>query len=274
MEASGNLFFAFLLNIFFNVIVIVGAIFTNSVAILADCLHDLTDTISIGLAWGLERISRRDSNKSYTYGYARFSILGAFITSTLVIIISIIVIYEAIDRLFHLVTPDAGGMLLVAILGIVFKGLSAYRLHKGITFNEKAILLHLLADIFEWIAILIISVILIFWDVPFLDPLVSIGISIWLIYSLSKTLKGSLEIFLQKSPSNIDVNEFKNSILAIDGVNSIYDFHLWSLDGIESVLTLKLKIDDENKKENILNIANKIAYNNNIVDVTVEFNYD
>ncbi len=222
----------------------------------------------------LERLSNKDSNEKYTYGYERFSILGAFITSISVIIISIIVIYEAVERLFYLTNPDAGGMFIVASLGILFKCISAYKLHGGITFNEKAILLHLLADVFEWIAILIIAVILIFVDLPFLDSVVSIAISLWLIYSLSKTLKSSLEIFLQKTPSNINLGKFKSEILEIEGVLAIDDFHLWSLDGIESILTVKLKISNSLLSKSILDNVNKIACDNNIVDVTVEFNYD
>lgn len=274
INATKNLFFAFILNLIFNIIVIIGAIFTNSIAVLADCLHDLTDTVSIGIAFILEKLSNKDSNETYTYGYERFSILGAFITSISVIVISIIVIYEAIERLFNLVTPDAGGMLLVALLGILFKGISAFKLHKGITFNEKAILLHLLADIFEWIAILVIALILMFVDMPFLDPIISIVISIWLIYTLSKTLKSSLEIFLQKIPSNINLTKFKDEILKIEGVLAIYDFHLWSLDGVESILTVKIKISNEQYCKTILEDINKIALDKNIIDVTVEFNYD
>lgn len=243
-------------------------------AVLADCLHDLTDTVSIGLSWGLERISGRDSSDKYTYGYQRFSILGASITSIFVIIISVIVIYESIGRLLAPSAPNAEGMLVVAILGIIFKGMSAYKLHSGITFNERAILLHLLGDIFEWVAILIISLILLFWNVPFLDPLVSIAIALWLIYNLSKTLKESLEIFLQKTPSLINNTEFKDKILAIDGVSAINDFHLWSLDGIDSVLTLKLEIDNDEQLDSIIEDVNSLALDNNIVDVTVEFNYN
>lgn len=243
-------------------------------AVLADCLHDLTDTISIGLSWGLERISGRDSSDKYTYGYQRFSILGASITSIFVIIISVIVVYESIGRLLAPSAPNAEGMLVVAILGIVFKGMSAYKLHGGITFNERAILLHLLGDIFEWVAILVISVILLFWNVPFLDPLVSIAIALWLIYNLSKTLKKSLEIFLQKAPSSIDSAKLKKKILAIDGVVDINDFHLWSLDGIESVLTLKLKINSKMPVDSIIEDVNNLALDNGIVDVTVELNYN
>lgn len=242
---------------------------TNSVAILADCLHDMTDTISIGLSWILEKVSTKDRNDSYTYGYERFSILGALITSVFVIVISIIVIFEAIDRLFHLVTPDAGGMLIVAILGILFKGISAYKLHGGITFNERAILLHLLGDVFEWVAILIISLILIFVDLPFLDPLVSIAISIWLIYSLAKTLINSLYVLLQKAPKNVIVDEFKDLILKINGIESIEDFHIWSLDGVESILSLKITVSSK-EYDLIKGKINELAENYNVVDSTIE----
>lgn len=242
---------------------------TNSMAIFADCLHDMTDTISIGISWILEKISTKDRNEIYSYGYERFSILGAILTSIFVIIISIIVIFEAIDRLFNLVTPDAGGMLIVAIVGIIFKSISAYRLFDGITFNEKAILFHLLGDIFEWISILIISLILIFVDLSFLDPIVSIGISIWLIYNLVKTLISSLDIILQKSPKNINIKEFKSLILSIDGVVSIEDFHIWSLDGVESILTLKITIDND-EYDLIKSKINKLSSNYNIVDSTIE----
>ena len=268
-KASGNLFFAFILNVIFNVIVIIGSLVTNSVAIFADSMHDITDTVSIGLSWILEKVSTRDKNDSYTYGYKRFSILGASITSVFVIVISIIVIIESVNRLFNLEHVDAGGMLIVAILGIIFKGLSAYKLHGGITFNERAILLHLLGDIFEWVAILIISIILIFVDLPILDPLVSIAISIWLIYTLFKTLVQSLNVLLQKVPKNIDVKEFKEMILYIDGIKSIDDFHVWSLDGVESVLSLKIIVD---KKDHdlIRNKINVLANEYNIVESTIE----
>ena len=131
-KATGNLLFVFILNIIFNVVVIFGGLITNSVAILADCLHDLSDTISVGLAWVLEHISQKNPNESYTYGYQRFSILGAVITSIFVIIVSVVVVYESVSRLLNPVAPEAGWMLLVAIVGIIFKGVSVFKLHKGL----------------------------------------------------------------------------------------------------------------------------------------------
>lgn len=269
-KASGNLLYVFILNILLNVVVIIGGLLTNSVAILADCLHDLSDTISVGLAWVLEKISQKGSDNKYTYGYKRFSLLGAVITSVFVVVISIIVIYESLSRLFTPISPNAEGMVLVAILGLIFKGISASILHGGETFNEKAILYHVLGDIFKWIGLLLVSVILIFINLPILDPLVSIVINLWLIYNLGKTLIHSLTPLLQRVPSNINVDKLKNEILSVNGVKSIEDFHLWSLDGIESVLTLKLDIKNGSDEELIKNKIKEICIEKEIIDITIE----
>lgn len=270
-KAGENLAFVFFMNLIFNIIVIVGGLATNSMAILADCIHDMSDTISIALAWALERVAQKNSTDKYSYGYQRFSILGAVIISVFVIFMAFIILQEAIPRLFAPEGVDAGGMLLVAIVGIIFKSISVHRLHKGETFNEKAILFHQLGDVFEWVAILILSLVLMFWDgAPYLDPFVSIGIALWLIFNLGRNLYKSVEVLLQKTPDNFDVDEFKELILAVDGVNDIEDFHVWSLDGIDSVMTLKVGVDfgrdvSEIKKE-IYNISNRY----HVVDITIE----
>ena len=270
-KAGKNLAFVFFMNLAFNVIVIVGGIATNSMAILADCIHDMSDTISIALAWALEHVAQKDSTDKYSYGYQRFSILGAVIISVFVILMAFVILQEAIPRLFSPEGVDANGMLLVAVVGIIFKSISVYRLHEGETFNEKAILFHQLGDVFEWVAILILSLVLMFWDgAPYLDPFVSIGIALWLIFNLGRNLYKSVEVLLQKTPDNFDVDEFKTKILAIEGVKDIEDFHIWSLDGIDSVMTLKVNVDfgknvEEIKKE-IYNISNRY----HVVDITIE----
>lgn len=271
-KASGNLAFVFLMNLTFNIIVIIGGLATNSVAILADCIHDLSDTLSIAFAWVLEHASQKDSNEKYSYGYQRFSILGAIIISIFIIIMACIILQEAIPRIFSPEEVDAEGMLLVAIVGIIFKSISVYRLHSGETFNEKAIFIHQLGDVFEWVAILILSIVLIFWDgASYLDPFVSIGIALWLIFNLARNLYKSIEVILQKTPSHFDVDEFKNLINAVEGITAIDDFHVWSLDGIDSVLTLKVKIENWQKKDEIKKEIYDIASKFHIVDITIEF---
>ena len=270
-KAGENLAFVFFMNLTFNILVIAGGLATNSMAILADCIHDLSDTVSIAVAWLLEKVAQKDSTDNYSYGYQRFSILGAVIISVFVIIMALVILYEAIPRLFHPEGVDAGGMLVVALIGIAFKSISVYRLHGGETFNEKAILFHQLGDVFEWVAILVLSLVLMFWDgAPYLDPFVSIGIALWLIFNLGRNLFKSVEVLLQKTPNYFDVGEFKNQILAIDGVESIGDFHIWSLDGIDSVMTLKVNVDFAKNVEQIKKEIYTISNKYHIVDITIE----
>lgn len=271
-KAGQNLAFVFFMNLTFNIIVIVGGLATNSMAILADCIHDLSDTISIALAWTLEKVSQKDSNEKYSYGYQRFSILGAVIISVFVIVMAFVILSEAIPLLFSPEDVDAEGMLLVAVVGIIFKSVSVYRLHGGETFNEKAILFHQLGDVFEWVAILVLSIVLMFWKgAPYLDPFVSIGIALWLIFNLGRNLYKSLEVLLQKTPDNFDIEEFKSQIMAIDGIMAIENFHVWSLDGIDSVMTLKVKADFGKNVEEIKEEIHDISKEYHIVDITIEF---
>ena len=129
-KAGKNLAFVFFMNLTFNIIVIIGGLATNSMAILSDCIHDVSDTISIGLAWVLEKISQKNPSKNYSYGYERFSILGAVIISVFVIFMGFVILSEAIPRIFSPEGVDSSGMLIVAVVGIIFKSVSVYRLHK------------------------------------------------------------------------------------------------------------------------------------------------
>ena len=270
-KAGENLAFVFFINLAFNIVVIAAALATNSMAILADFIHDASDTISIALAWFLEHVAQRDSTDKYSYGYQRFSILGAIIISIFVIIMAFVILSEAIPRLFAPEGVDAGGMLAVAIVGIVFKFVSVYRLHKGETYNEKAIFFHQLGDIFEWVAILILSLVLMFWEgAQYLDPFVSIGIALWLIFNLGRNLYKSIEVLLQKTPDYFDVDEFRQSIEDIEGVNAIDDFHIWSLDGIDSVMTLKVDVDFGKDVGEIKKEIYAISKKYHVVDITIE----
>ena len=270
-KAGENLAFVFFINLAFNIVVIAAALATNSMAILADFIHDASDTISIALAWFLEHVAQMDSTDKYSYGYQRFSILGAVIISIFVIIMAFVILSEAIPRLFAPEGVDAGGMLAVAIVGIVFKFVSVYRLHKGETYNEKAIFFHQLGDIFEWVAILILSLVLMFWEgAQYLDPFVSIGIALWLIFNLGRNLYKSIEVLLQKTPDYFDVDEFRQSIENIEGVNAIDDFHIWSLDGIDSVMTLKVDVDFGKDVGEIKKEIYAISKKYHVVDITIE----
>ena len=163
---TGNIKVAFFLNLSFTIIEIIGGLMTNSMAILADALHDLGDSLSLGISWFLEKVSEKKPDETFTFGYARFSLLAAFINSMVLIVGSTIILYHVIPRLLNPEPVEASGMLLLSILGIVMNGLAVLRLKKGSSMNEKVVTWHLMEDILGWVVVLVASIVLMFVDWP------------------------------------------------------------------------------------------------------------
>lgn len=273
-KAAKNISFAFFLNIVFMFVVAVGAIYTNSMAILADLLHGLSDTIALGFSWIFQRFSEKEEDEKFTYGYRRFSLLGAIITSSIVIIGSVLILLESFSRIFAPVEPHASGMVLVAIFAIFLKALSVWKLRDSRTLNERAVSIHLIGDLMGWIALLGVGVILIFFNIPILDVLLSIAITIWMIYNLAKTLFYSFKILLLEAPGNVNQDILKRDILSIEGIDDIVKFYLWSLDNQKNVLTVKINLKDDLKvsdTEKIKKSLNDLCSLHGIEDINIEF---
>ncbi len=233
-----NIRAAFFLNLSFTIIELVGGLITNSVAILSDAVHDLGDSFSLGLSWYFQKVAKRPRTKEYTYGYKRFSLLGAVINSVILLVGSILILTHAIPRLFNPQHPDVKGMLLLAVLGVIINGMAVLRLRKGSSINERVVSLHLLEDVLGWLAVLIGAGIMYFVDAPFIDPLLSILISLYILYNVYRNIRQSLRIILQGSPSQLDMEEVKRSLLGIGEVQDVHDLHAWSVDGEYNVMTV------------------------------------
>lgn len=233
-----NIKTAFFLNFSFTIIEFVGGLLTNSVAILSDAVHDLGDSFSLGLSWYFQKVAKKPRTKEYTYGYKRFSLLGAVINSVVLLVGSILILIHAIPRLFNPQHPDVKGMLLLAVLGVIINGLAVFRLRKGSSINERVVSLHLLEDVLGWLAVLIGAGIMYFVDAPFIDPLLSILISLYILYNVYRNIRQSLRIILQGSPAELDIEEVKRSVQEIEEVQSVHDLHAWSVDGEYNVMTI------------------------------------
>jgi cobalt-zinc-cadmium efflux system protein len=240
--ATKNLKVAFFLNIGFAILEIIGGLLTNSMAILSDALHDLGDSLSLGLAWYLEKVSSRDTDRAYSYGYARFSVLGAFINSVILIVGCIFILQNAIPRLLHPEPSDAKGMIVFALIGIAVNGAAVLRLRKGSTLNERVVAIHLLEDVLGWVAILIGSVVMLFAHVPILDPILSVAIMGWVLFNVFRNLGKTLRIFLQGTPKQLEKAAIETEIAALEGVEGIHDLHVWTLDGQYNVATLHVVV--------------------------------
>lgn len=276
-DSEKNISVAFFLNLGFTIIEIIGGFLTNSIAILSDAMHDFGDSISLGLAWYFQRVSKKESDYKYSYGYKRFSLLGAIINSVVLLAGSLFILSEAIPRIFHPQAANAQGMFLLAILGIVINGAAVLRLRKGNTINEKVVSLHLWEDVLGWIAILIGSVIMYFFNLPIIDPILSILISVYILINVFKNIRISMRIVLQGTPEEIDLDEIKKVLLSFKKIKSVHDLHVWSIDGNYHVVTTHLVLNSALPMEQLAllkpDIRNQLEALN-IHHVTIEFETD
>ena len=253
-----NIKFAFFLNIVFTIIEIIGGILTNSVAILSDAVHDFGDSLSLGLAWYFQKMAKKGNDNSYSYGYKRFSLLGAIINSIVLVVGSIFVLYEALPRLFHPEKIHAGGMFFLAILGVIVNGAAVFRLKKGHSLNEKGVSLHLLEDVLGWGAILVGSVIMYFFDIPIIDPIMSVFIAIFVLSNVYKNVRQSLHIILQGIPDDVNIEEISQYLKKMQNIENVHDLHAWSIDGTYNVLTVHVVLSTELTLDDLAILKTKI----------------
>jgi cobalt-zinc-cadmium efflux system protein len=236
---------AFFLNLLFTIIEIAGAILTNSIAILADAIHDLGDTATLGISWSLERFSHKGRDEKYTYGYRRFSLLGALVSGLVLLGGSVAVMAQAIPRLLHPQPAHAKGMIALAVLGVVVNGLAVLRLRGRESMNARMMMLHLLEDALGWLAVLIAGAVLVVKPWYVLDPLLSLAITCYVLYNALRNLGRTLPIFMQAAPREAETGALEARLAGVSGVKSVHHSHAWSMDGERHALTAHVVIDKD-----------------------------
>ena len=236
---------AFFLNLIFSIIEFIGGMLTQSTAIMADAVHDLGDSLSIGTAWILQRLGKKSPDYTFTYGYRRLSLFGAALNGLILIAGSGWVLYEAFSRLQDPIMPVTEGMFLLAILGVCVNGYAAYRLSKGQTLNERVLNWHLIEDVLGWVAVLILSIILHFFHWPILDPLLSIAFTSFILVNVVRMLWSTGKLFFQAVPDTRLLHSIRQALLALPDTQAVHHLHLWSLDGEKHVLTAHVVVQGE-----------------------------
>jgi len=276
-KSGKNLRLAFVINLTFTVFEIVGGLMTNSVAILSDALHDLGDSLSLGLSWYLESKSRQKANVRYTFGYRRFSLLGALINSVILIAGSVYIITEAIARFIEPEPSDARGMFVFAVVGIAVNGYAAWKVSKGKSMNERVVSWHLIEDVLGWVAVLIVAIVLMIKPNLYLDPALSILITLYILWNVVKRLRDTLHLFLQGVPDEIDVPEIESKIMSINKVKSLHHMHVWSLEGESHVFSAHIclaHIDTFDEllevKSHVKSILNNYAFDHFTIETELE----
>jgi len=244
-KSESNILIAFILNLFFSIFEFFGGLFTNSIAIISDAIHDFGDAISIGISYFLEKKSKNKPDNKYTYGYIRYSTLGALITNVILIIGSALVIYSAINRFINPVEINYDGMIVFAIFGVLVNFIAVYSTKDGKSLNQKAVNLHLLEDVLGWLVVLIGAIVVKFTEINRIDAVISILVALFILINAFKGMKKIVDLFLEKIPDGIKVEDIKKHLLEIDGVKNVHHIHIWSIDGFNNLATMHVVTDSQ-----------------------------
>jgi len=226
-----KLIFTIVLNLIITAAQIVGGIISGSLALISDAIHNLSDSVSVILAWFAQVLSRKPSTLKSTFGYKRAEILAAFINSIALIAISVYLIFEAIERLLHPQPVDAKWMFWLGLLGLIANGISVLILEreKNKNINIKAAYLHLVGDALTSLAVIAGAVLIWFFNIIWVDAVVTIIIGFYLLIHTWKLLKESVTILMQMTPSEIDIAKIESRLIQIEGLQNVHHIHVWNL---------------------------------------------
>lgn len=256
--ASGNLKVALLLNLGFTILEIAGGLWTNSVAILSDAVHDSGDCLSLGLAWYLQRLSQKHADAQFTYGYRRLSSLGALITGLVLVAGLGFVGWEAIARLRKPEPIMAPGVIAIALVGVLFNGAAAWQLRGGRSLNEKVVTWHLLEDTLGWLAVLIGGAVMAVWDVPTIDSFLALLIALVVLWNVFRNLRKVALVFVQAAPPDFDREAFDRQLESLPNVVDAHHTHTWTLDGESHVFSTHLVLRGDCEREEIVALKRRV----------------
>ena len=269
MKSERNILIAFLLNLFFSIFEFFGGLMTNSVAIMSDSVHDLGDAISIGCSYLLEKKSKNKADNRYTYGYLGYSVIGAVLTSTILICGSVGVCVTAISRLKNPEVINYNGMIIFSIFGVIVNLIATFVTRDKESLNQRAVNLHMLEDTFGWIVVLIGSILMHFTNVLIIDSILSFVIALFILKNAVSVIIEVLNILLMKTPSKIDVNHLIEHISKIEGIENVHHLHIWSLDGQTNCATVHgvSKLNKNNMKKKIREEFEEFGINHITIEV-------
>lgn len=256
--SSGNLKVAFFLNLSFTLLEVIGGLWTNSIAVLTDAVHDAGDTASLGLAWYFEKISGRGRTARHTYGFRRYRLLGGLITGGFLMAGLGFVLWHSVARLLDPQPVNAPGMIVLAIVGIIFNGAAVLRVRRGSSLTEKIVSWHLLEDVLGWAAVLVGAALMTVFDLPILDPILSILIAVFVLWNVARNLRQVARVFLQLTPESFDLTDFESSMRKIPGVVGSHHTHVWSLDGESHVFSTHIVMESTTDRPRIREVKRHI----------------
>ena len=232
-----NIKMVFFLNLVFMIVEIIGGILTNSMAVMSDAVHDFGDCVTLAMNWFLEEYSVKKDDEKYTYGYRRYSLIGVVINTVVLVSGSVLIITEALKRINNPQKLESGGMIMLAIAGVAVNGFAVLKLKKSKKLTERAVMLHLMEDVLGWAAVLVAGIFIKLFELYIIDTILSIVIAAFVLSNVFKNFKETAGIFLQAVPSGYNILSLRGKMIRIKGIMDVHDIHLWSLDGINNIIS-------------------------------------
>ena len=216
---------------FFMVVEFLGGLVTNSLALMADAGHMLTDVAALGLSLFALWFSARPATSKKTYGFLRVEILAAFFNGVTLVVISLVIFYEAYSRILNPPEVNSGLMLLIATLGLVINLTSAYFLHRShlTNLNIRGAFLHVIGDALGSVGAIVAGLLMLFKNWYLADPLIIVMVGLLILYSSWQLVRDSVDILLEGTPTHIDLELVRGVLCKVEGVESIHDLHIWTL---------------------------------------------
>lgn len=247
---------SFILITGFMFVEFVGGFLTNSLALLSDAGHMLSDSVALGLSLSALIFGARAATPSKTYGYKRFEILAALLNGVVLILISVFIFKEAIERLSSPPQVIGKGMMIISVIGLIVNIIVAWILHsQGSTeenLNMKSAFLHVIGDMLGSVGAIIAAILIMLFGWYIADPIASIIVSILVLYSGWNVLKEAVNILMEAKPSNIDSDKVISIFKSIDGVEGVHDLHIWMITSEFSSMTVHLRVNPEADRDSIL----------------------
>lgn len=245
-QTSSRLSLSLFLTLGFVVIEAAAGIFANSLALLTDAAHNLTDVIALGLSWYAVRLTAQPANARKTFGYHRAGILVALVNSTTLVLISLGIFYEAYQRFIS--PPEVRSTVLIGVgsIAVVINLLTAWLVHRGSQhdLNLRSTFVHLMGDVVSTVGAVIAGVIIYFTNANWLDPFVSVLIGLLILYNAWGILRDAMNILLEATPRDVDIKTMVKEIAQVEGVLSVHDLHVWSLTQDLRTMSAHILTDD------------------------------
>ena len=263
-----SMIIAFVLNLLFAVFEFFGGMMTNSVSIMSDAIHDLGDAISIGFAVFLENKSEKKADEKFTFGYARYSVLSAVITSSILLIGATIIAINATYRLFNPQPLNYNGILIFAIIGFIINLIATIATREGDSLNKKAVNMHMLEDVLGWAIVLIGAVVMKFTNFSLLDTALSLVVSLFIFMHAVPVFISAVSLFLEKAPKGVKVKKIEEDIKEVKGVKEVHRLKVWSLDEHNVYAMVHVVAEDNFKdKAKIREILHKAGVTNTTIEI-------